>query len=418
MKKFPTALKKNIKKRVVLFFMLFAFVLGWLLLFFHIVTYPLFATAGWIMIILLGGGGVFLLIGLFLWVSGEYGKKLKQQSSILPVKGCYGITRHPIFSGILFTSSGVYILCTSSFLSVGYFFLLYIVALFMLRSLEKELISLHQLRFIYYKNCVPAILPIPKSFSASYFYPVSSGWITNDCLALKDCYVNLFLYRINQNYIAIDTGKNPHIVEEELHRYNISPSQISHVFLTHLDHDHCGGLNLFTKATIYVSSKELLSKRFSSLPYYHWKRIVSRYNLTTLEHMQVTAIEPVPIASYLVPGHTRGHMNYIVNRTMFFTGDSLLFQNGRIRPFYSLFNWDHSKAKQYANHVHTFLQEHPDIQMIFSSHSGILWRDSQQQFTAVECEYPLVKEIFPLHPTLLGEQTQLDAPCSQEDAVE
>jgi glyoxylase-like metal-dependent hydrolase (beta-lactamase superfamily II) len=418
MKVFPNSLKKSIKNRVALYFMLYAFVVGWVFAFFHIVTVPLFTPAGWMMAVLSSLGVVFLLVGLFLWVSGEYGKQLKKQPSILPVKGCYGMTRHPIFSGILFTFTGVYILFTGSYLCIIYFLLLYIAVLFMLRSTEKELIAHHQLRFIYYKNCVPAIIPIPKSFSASYFYPASSGWITNDCLALKDRYVNFFLYRISQNYIAIDTGKNPHIVEEELRRYHISPSQISHVFLTHLDHDHCGGLDLFKEASIYVSSKEPLSKRFSCIPHHRWKRIVSCHDFATLEHMQETIIDTTSIASYLVPGHTHGHMNYVVNGTMFFTGDSLLFQNGRIRPFYYLFNRDHANARLYADYVYTFLQEHPEIQMLISSHSGVLYRDSQQNFTSVECEYPFIKEVFLLHSMPLDEQIQLDERCSGEGAVE
>ncbi|MDD4028675.1 MAG: MBL fold metallo-hydrolase [Caldisericia bacterium] len=395
MKLFSKTLKQHIKKRMALYFMLYSFFMGWILAFLHIVTDPLFTFTGWLMVVLCCVGILFLWVGLFLWISGEYGKKEKQQQiHILPVKGCYGIARHPIFSGIVFTFCGFFILFTFSFLSVVYFLSLYIVVLFIIRSYEKNLIELHQLRFIYYKNCVPSVIPIPKSFPASYFYPVPSGWISNECLALQDRCVNLFLYRINQSYIAIDTGKNPRIVQEELKRYHISPSQIQSVFLTHIDRDHCGGLELFSNATIYVSSQEFSSKRFFWLPYRHWKRFTKHYSFRVLDDLQKITIETVSITSFLVPGHTPGHMNYVVNENALFTGDSVLFQNGRIRPFYSFLNWNHTKSVEYANNFSVFLQQHPDIQMVFSSHSGILTKDSQNHFSATECNYPLIKESF------------------------
>ncbi len=54
--------------------------------------------------------------------------------------------------------------------------------------------------------------------------------------------------------IAIDAGFGKDVIVRELGRAGIDPRTVTHVFLTHSDFDHAGGLAVFEKAEIYLPS--------------------------------------------------------------------------------------------------------------------------------------------------------------------
>ena len=73
---------------------------------------------------------------------------------------------------------------------------------------------------------------------------------------VRDTFVNFFLIRSDEHYIAIDAGNDAEHIRQELDKLNIEAEKILAVFLTHTDSDHTAALSLFENATIYISKAE------------------------------------------------------------------------------------------------------------------------------------------------------------------
>jgi len=48
----------------------------------------------------------------------------------------------------------------------------------------------------------------------------------------------------------------------------------------------------------------------------------------------------IRVQAIATPGHTPGSTSFLVNDSVLFTGDTLVLQDGLVRPFYRLFNMD------------------------------------------------------------------------------
>ena len=81
-------------------------------------------------------------------------------------------------------------------------------------------------------------------------YPVETGNIVDSVYAIKDDFVNMFLIKDGNQYIAIDAGKDLDVISTELKKLNIDAEKVEAVFLTHTDMDHVAALPLFKNAKI------------------------------------------------------------------------------------------------------------------------------------------------------------------------
>ena len=86
--------------------------------------------------------------------------------------------------------------------------------------------------------------------------PVETMKVVVDVFSIKDSFVNMFLIKDSDNYIAIDAGNDSKAIETELKKLNINSDKIIAVFLTHTDRDHVSALSLFKNAKVYFSRKE------------------------------------------------------------------------------------------------------------------------------------------------------------------
>jgi glyoxylase-like metal-dependent hydrolase (beta-lactamase superfamily II) len=126
---------------------------------------------------------------------------------------------------------------------------------------------------------------------------------------------------------------------EELERLPIPPQSVTHLFLTHADVDHAGGLDAFPGAQIYLSRDEEqmidgTTARLFGL--YHSPRLARAYSL--LGDGDVVTVGAIRVRAVATPGHTPGLMSYLVDGHILFTGDTLVLRNGRACPFYRFFN--------------------------------------------------------------------------------
>lgn len=80
------------------------------------------------------------------------------------------------------------------------------------------------------------------------------------CIRQND--VNLWFYTKIGMTIAIDSGHlNFRGVAESFQKININPKEIKHLFVTHADVDHCGGIdvcgtNIYPNAQVYLGKRE------------------------------------------------------------------------------------------------------------------------------------------------------------------
>ncbi len=195
--------------------------------------------------------------------------------------------------------------------------------------------------------------------------PVETREIIEGIFAIEDGYVNLFIIKAGESYIAVDSGNNADHVQRELNRMSLDPKKVIAVFLTHSDVDHTAGLGLFQNAVIYISKQEeqMINGRTARFLVFK-NKIKHPYEL--LEDKQTLNISGLSIKGIWTPGHTPGSMSYLINDTWLFTGDSMGLKEGKILTFNDIFNMDlktQEKSLKMLAHV-------AGVNTIFTAHYG------------------------------------------------
>lgn len=152
-----------------------------------------------------------------------------------------------------------------------------------------------------------------------------------------------------------------------LQKLGIDPGEITHVFLTHTDYDHVGGIDLFENAEVYISEAEEqmidgTTSRFLGLRHNTLDR---DYNL--LIHGEKIEVGGISVKGFIIPGHTPGSMSYLINGCELFTGDTVALWRNKIRPFWRLQNMNHERLTEM---VDTMFVELEGIAGIYTGHTG------------------------------------------------
>ena len=167
------------------------------------------------------------------------------------------------------------------------------------------------------------------------FKPLNTGWIDENVACVREWVANIFFYRKGDTTIMIDAGYNYDRLAEKMHWLGIDPQSIRHILITHQDTDHVGAVEadspgLFRNAKLYIGEIEnrYLTGEVRRKVIYHLYKLpqVTINNEKVLLHDgQVLDIDGVRIECFLVPGHTWGHMVYLIDDKYLFTGDTLWF---------------------------------------------------------------------------------------------
>ena len=133
----------------------------------------------------------------------------------------------------------------------------------------------------------------------------------------------------------IDAGYNYPRLKEKMGWLDIDPAAIRHILITHQDTDHVGALEtdsdlLFQDATVYLSEIEnrYLTGEARRRVIYHMYKLpmVKSDNQRVLLHDgQILDFDGIKVECLLVPGHTWGHMVYLIDDEYLFTGDTIWF---------------------------------------------------------------------------------------------
>lgn len=144
----------------------------------------------------------------------------------------------------------------------------------------------------------------------------------------------MFIYVTDQGSICFDAGLSEGAAKREFELLHVSPQHVTHVFLTHTDRDHVGGLNLFKNAEIYLSfdEEQMIDKRTPRfLRFVHNAPLKRPYRL--LKDGDIVRVGVTKIEAIATPGHTPGSMSYLVDESILFTGDTVPLKEGKVRPF-------------------------------------------------------------------------------------
>lgn len=167
------------------------------------------------------------------------------------------------------------------------------------------------------------------------FKPLNTGIIDEHVKCVREFVANIFFYTKNDVTIMIGAGYNYKRLREKMEWLDLKPEAIKHILITHQDTDHVGAVErdsdgLFAHATLYIGEIEnrYLTREMMRKVYDGWYKLpyVEIDNeKVLLKDGQVFELEGIKIECILVPGHTWGHMVYLIDDAYLFTGDTIWF---------------------------------------------------------------------------------------------
>ncbi|MEI8271497.1 MAG: MBL fold metallo-hydrolase [Paludibacter sp.] len=184
--------------------------------------------------------------------------------------------------------------------------------------------------------------------------------------AVKNSFVNMFLLKDSDNYIAIDAGADEKVIKEELKKLKIDTAKVIAVFLTHGDGDHTAALSVFSNAKVYLSRDEeqMINGKTAKMMFMH--NSISRKDYNLVDDGQKITIAKTLITCISTPGHTPGSMSYLLNDTYLFVGDAFGLKDGKVDKPNSIFSKDMPLAIQSFQKINNL----PTAEYIFTAHSG------------------------------------------------
>ena len=215
------------------------------------------------------------------------------------------------------------------------------------------------------------------------FKPLNTGWIDGHVACVREWIANIFFYTKNGTTVMIDAGYNYERLREKMGWLDIDPSSIRDILITHQDTDHVGALEtdselLFKNAAVYIGeienrylTGEKRRKVFHGL--YRLPMVKTDNRKVLLKDGQILNIGDIKIECILVPGHTWGHMVYLIDDTYLFTGDTIWFGADGGYSFISTLAEDNRIAVQSLQKLEENIRARNRRIVVITGHTG--WTD-------------------------------------------
>ena len=165
------------------------------------------------------------------------------------------------------------------------------------------------------------------------FKPLNTGFIDKRVSCVREYVANIYFYTKDGYTIMIDAGYNYDRLAEKMRWLNINPKDIKDILITHQDTDHVGAIEkgsdgLFSESTIYIGriENEYLEHRKRRKVFwglYKLPRVHIDNKKVLIDEGQEFYIENIKVEAFLVPGHTWGHLVYLIDDEYLFTGDAI-----------------------------------------------------------------------------------------------
>ena len=216
------------------------------------------------------------------------------------------------------------------------------------------------------------------------FKPLNTGWIDENVACVREWVANIFFYRKGDVTIMIDAGYNYDRLAEKMGWLGIDPKSIRHILITHQDTDHIGAVEadspgLFKKAKLYIGEAEnryLTGEVRRKVIYHIYKlpQVSIRNKKQLLKDGETLRIGNIKIKCFLVPGHTWGHMVYLIDDQYLFTGDTLWFGVDGGYSFISALAEDNKLAVRSLAVLEARLKKMGAQPLFITGHTG--WTDN------------------------------------------
>jgi len=215
------------------------------------------------------------------------------------------------------------------------------------------------------------------------FKPLNTGRIDERVACVREWVANIFFYTKNGVTVMIDAGYNYARLREKMGWLDIDPAAVRHILITHQDTDHVGALEpdsgqLFRGAAVYIGeienrylTGETRRKVFHGL--YRLPPVRMENEKVLLRDGEIFRIGDIRIECLLVPGHTWGHMVYLIDDEYLFTGDTIWFGADGGRSFIATLAEDNKLAVRSLEKLEKELRRRNKPLKIITGHTG--WTD-------------------------------------------
>lgn len=212
--------------------------------------------------------------------------------------------------------------------------------------------------------CLIPLIKVRLAYGA--MRPLDSREVTPGVYAVRTSFVNLYLVKGGDRYIAFDAGTDEAATKAALRGLGIDERDVSAVFLTHTDYDHVAAVPLFSSAQVYMadSNRSFLGEK-RGLTRSKAFAVMGR-DYTALYDGETITVAGVRVQCVFTPGHTPGSACYLVDGKYLFTGDSLNLKDGKAVLFYGVFNMNNGKQRQSLRE----LSKLDGIEAVFTMHTG------------------------------------------------
>ena len=215
------------------------------------------------------------------------------------------------------------------------------------------------------------------------FKPLNTGRIDEHVSCVREWIANIFFYTKDGITIMIDAGYNYERLKEKMGWLNIDPASIHHILITHQDTDHVGALEtdsdqLFKDATVYLSEIEnryITGEKRRKVIHglYKLPMVTMNNERRLLQDHQILDIEGIRVECILVPGHTWGHMVYLIDDRYLFTGDTIWFGADGGYSFIAMLAESNKIAKDSLKKLEVYLRLRNRKIAVITGHTG--WSD-------------------------------------------
>ncbi len=209
-----------------------------------------------------------------------------------------------------------------------------------------------------------------------YCNPEDTGMLSDGISAIREYDVNLWFYTKNGKTIAFDSGHiNYDNIDCDFKKININPDKIGHLFLTHLDTDHAGGIdltgrNIFPNAHVYMGADEekYMTREIRRKGVFH-NCVKIADGWTPIKDISIFEVDGIKVEAIPVPGHTVGHTVYIVDDKILISGDCLAINENGGYAFFDFFTQNPKKNKESLIKLRDRLKDY-DLKYVCTGHSG------------------------------------------------
>ena len=215
------------------------------------------------------------------------------------------------------------------------------------------------------------------------FKPLNTGFIDDRVSCIREYVANIYFYTKDGHTIMIDAGYNYDRLAEKMQWLGINSKDIKEILVTHQDTDHVGAIEqgsdgLFSDATIYIGKVEneyieghkhrKVFWGLTTLP-----QVIIDNQKVLIEDGEVFYIGNIKVEAILVPGHTWGHLVYLIDDSYLFTGDTIWFGADGGYAFLNTLAEDRKLQCQSLQRLKEILEKRNLQLKIITGHTG--WTD-------------------------------------------